>query len=368
MMMKQRIVLLLTVCVLRWAATTSQIEYKESGLEKTRVSAVHRKRLDFAWAALADWSRQQKTSYGEWWKHPDSANQISTEFLDYIHDTGRHRIWAGRHAILAVQARYRFLKGKLKRAWDSLSSWQLEIPLNSRLPIPLVVLQAFFRVCLSWSMDVPELSCYLIPLAILSRLAFYAMLRVGDVEKLCVHDIYIQGLTDAFMPLVVALLGPKNKASMGSAQFGTCRDKSTADWLAWLVQALPNAARIWPAPKSRFNKWFKLVLDRLGLKRLRLRASSSRPGGTTYYFMMGATTGQLRNWGRWKTEQSCSVYIQEAMASLVWGRLSTADEMRLSQLARASAFAWEHPPKVSAAVLLSEHLAQWPLIQTKRPG
>ena len=42
---------------------------------------------------------------------------------------------------------------------------------------------------------------------------------------------------------------------------------------------------------------------------------SLRPGGATYYYLVGGEIRRIRFWGRWSNETSLDHYIQKAMSA-----------------------------------------------------
>ena len=59
-------------------------------------------------------------------------------------------------------------------------------------------------------------------------------------------------------------------------------------------------------------------------------------------YISGVATNMLKFRGRWKTDSSIEVYIQEAMARLTPSRLP--DPTLYTSLARGSEFQWQSPP------------------------
>ncbi len=53
--------------------------------------------------------------------------------------------WVATHAVLAIKTQRRELKGRLRGAWDSVSSWNLMRAVNFRVPLPRVLRMALER-------------------------------------------------------------------------------------------------------------------------------------------------------------------------------------------------------------------------------
>jgi hypothetical protein len=60
-------------------------------------------------------------------------------------------IWRARIAILGVQLAAREMHGKLKRAWDALACWQLDLPVTNRIPVLVELASAMALVLAGWA-------------------------------------------------------------------------------------------------------------------------------------------------------------------------------------------------------------------------
>ena len=100
---------------------------------------------------------------------------------------------------------------------------------------------------------------------------------------------------------------------MGRSQFAVCYDGPTARWAKWWVAGLRPDRRLWTAPAPLFRALLRSVLSRAHLSHLRLSPASLRPGGITERFISGVSVARLRFAGRWASEASLGVYIQEAL-------------------------------------------------------
>ena len=336
-----------------------RLEISEVSLERSRTSATYRKRLEQALAVLLIWVASSTFATASWLEDPLLANQVVCEWVQHIYSTGG-KISLARHGILAVQTARRELKGKLGRPWDALKSWQLKLPLKSRVPMPEILLRAFFvfslAEALTSSKDLDTLSSF--AFAILVRLGFHCLLRPAELLKLTAGDIRLP--VSAYEPrrAVVRLLDPKNRSSLGRFQFVMVDDESLVLWLEWFLAGADASARLWPGSSAKFAKRFRHTLARLGLLRLPITPGCLRPGGATRSFLEGSSISTLKYRGRWRQESSLEVYIQEAMSHLLATDLSQQEHDSIHSLLSSAQQQWDFPPHLPWSHYFSRG-AQW---------
>lgn len=107
-------------------------------------------------------------------------NELLVVYLQHLFDSCR-ALWFDEHAVLATHTRWRSLKGKLRRAWDSISACRMSQPITSRVPIPKRILDEFsyYAVICAMSGDAalrPLWWCFTVRL----RVSFEAPLRPRD--------------------------------------------------------------------------------------------------------------------------------------------------------------------------------------------
>ena len=325
-------------------------QVREVDLEVQRTSAKYRQLLHDALVLLKLWISQSRWWDTSWEDNGMLASQILCEHVQWLRDTGRG-ISAGRHAILSAQTAFRCLKGCLGRAWDCISSWKLQCPLRSRIPMPLLIMQAMFLMSIANGLTAMRNSERLaaFSFAVLVRLGHHCLLRPGEILKLVVADIRLpnarasaaQGEPEV---AILRLRDPKNKASLGRFQFALVKDISIVRWLAWLVSDCPPEMRLWPGDGRRFSLLFRQTLSSMGLTRFGLTPGSLRPGGATLAFMSGSTVSELKYRGRWKVESSLEVYIQEAMSHLCVCELADHEHSVLTHMLSMGVSQWQQPP------------------------
>ena len=100
-------------------------------------------RLEQALADLLFWVSVSCSASSNWLEDLVLTNQVLCEWIQHVYESGG-KISLARHGILSIQTARRELKGKLGRAWDALKGWQMRTPLKSRVPIPKLLMRAFF--------------------------------------------------------------------------------------------------------------------------------------------------------------------------------------------------------------------------------
>ena len=215
------------------------------------------------------------------------------------------------------------------------------------------ILRYIFIVCVSWALERTDASMHLFCMAVSIRVAFFALLRPGELLGLKGWDIRLPSVFEAVCSAVLAIRSPKTKHRHGRVQFALLQDEGTLRWLRWLVDQLPTRARLWPVGRDKFVSLFRQLLRRCGLERLGLSPSSLRAGGATRLVLLGCDLGRVKFLGRWQSEKTLAAYIQEAGAHLTWLRLGPLEQSTIQQVLLEGHSVWEGPPALSWPLLFS---------------
>ena len=123
-------------------------------LKTRRVSGTYAKLLASAFAVLRAWSLREfpAQTFGDL----EVLDQHLTEFVEAYYArykesnerTQTKAISLVRHALLAVQHEYRFVQGRLRTAWECLFTWEIEMPVRTRVPVPENLMLACAVWCL----------------------------------------------------------------------------------------------------------------------------------------------------------------------------------------------------------------------------
>ena len=312
-------------------------------LERERESAAYITKLKIRFHVFLFWVASSAWATTSWWLDDPLCDQVLCEFISMLYSQGE-KIWKARLTVLSVQTAHRHLRGNLPRAWDSIKSWQLKNPLNSRVPMTIDICRAFFGMSLALGLMAPEQASLYLCFSVLSRVAFHCMLRPVELLRLTAGDVRLPHSDYEPESAVLCLQDPKNKASLGRYQYVMVHDPGLIAWLAWLIACMPSHLTLWPSSRSKFAKLFFDLSSRLLVDHLGLTLGSFRAGGTTFLHLSGVAINILKFRGRWKTDSSMEVYIQEAMARLTLSRLPDTTLNTISSLARGSDLQWQSPP------------------------
>ena len=229
---------------------------RETQLDKSRTSAVYRDRLDKGLRLVLGHLASKDAGI----LAKLAANQVSNvvldqwvcEFINMSYEDKRP-FWVIKHSVLALQSAYRFLRGKLPRAWDCIGSWEATRSARSRTPVSREVLDFLSSAAFSWALVVPSVAPRMIPLSILIRVCFFGLLRPGEMLKLQVRDVSIDHNTNDNLVAIVALEAPKTRHHSGRNQFAIIDDMRTVCWLRWMMIGLPDSVRLWPSSIQAFR-------------------------------------------------------------------------------------------------------------------
>lgn len=256
-------------------------------------------RYERAFSLFILFLRAQKMQLAASFELLDSQVQC---YLDSLWNDGESLSLAG-DTLSALQHFQPSAKRHLNGSWRLLKTWQLhELP--SRAPPftwgTLLVLLGHFH----------EMS----PVAALGiHLAFRALLRTGELLALESKDIVIShDLTTAVLHLGLTKTGQRNPAA-GSVNI---TDVALVTRLKQWQQSLHHSQRIIPWSPSRFRQLFHIALEKTGLTRFSFKPYSLRRGGATDLWLSSQNYALVAHTGRWSSERTLKVYIQDSVALL----------------------------------------------------
>lgn len=248
-----------------------------------------------------------------------------------------------------------------------LTFWRGTLSFRKRAPMHEDMLKAAFAICLSLAFDGAKDIGWILPFAILMRLGFYALLRPGEMQALRAGDLRFVWSAGVLLTLC-AIRDSKNKGAFGRLQFSICWDTATSLWLQWLIKGMPCDCRIWSSIGPRFREIFRRIMKLTGRDALGLTPASLRPGGTTFYFLLGIPIANIRYLGRWRSETSLSFYVQEVMVFFIWSQLDEEAEAAISGIIELSLDSLSRPPSMSWFHLFSR-ARQWQALNRRpQPG
>ena len=197
-----------------------------------------------------------------------------------------------------------FTKRQIPTAWRLYKTWRkLEAP-NRAPPLtkPLVYALAHYA-----------LLHHDLPLAGILLLAFFALLRTGEVLTVQIDDLLLD--TDSG---VVRLGSTKTGKRNNAGETVAFEDPFTLDVLHELIllrkRQFGSKAFLWVLSSQGFRYRFDHLLRRFGLQSLNFRPYSLRRGGATHLFQETKSMEVPLLKGRWGSSQVAKIYIMDGLS------------------------------------------------------
>ncbi len=312
-----------------------QLNRQTVDLQRDRLSAGYRKTLDASFDRLTIWCTVQGRPLPETLENDVAA--INNLVVDHVQFLFREQygLSAGRHAVLAVQTKFRSLRGRLTVAWDSIRSWEQLAPISLRVPMPALVLQAMFTFAmLTGFTSVGKAARDWISFGVGLITCFDGLLRPGEWALLTAGKALMPSSRLARINGrgLLTIVNGKNRRVFGRIQIAMVDSPQVVSWLTWLCNGMEGHMRLLPGGAAAFRKYFKLTCEALGLTSLKLTPASLRAGGATARFARGQELAQLKWWGRWASLATLEHHVQEAAALMVMMTLEDSTLDRLEKI------------------------------------
>ena len=331
----------LLFCSVSRGSVAAPLAPNSLNLQEARVSVAYRHVLDGALARLKTWCAVQGEEQPE--TFCNDAFQMAdllVRHVQYLYEN-QFGVSAARQCILAVQTKYRHLRGKLTKSWDSVKSWEMIAPISLRVPVPFMILDAMFATALLRGFHATGTAARdYISFAVCLLLGFHSLLRPGELailtpRKIALPDARLHTLVTSGL---VTITNGKNRRVFGRVQIASLCDSRCIAWLSWLMAGMDLDARLLPGGDGKFRSIFAQIVKDLDIQDMGLTPASLRAGGATHYLSTGILDlGQLKFRGRWAALSTLEHYVQECTATLVMLRLADSTLDRLESLIRFSA-------------------------------
>ena len=245
---------------------------------------------------------------------PTSKNAMDPlvcDYLEYLWAKGAGRAQAC-DTLAGLQDLQPGLRNHLPGAWRLLKTWAInEIP-NRAPPLPEHVVQAMA----GWAFF-KEYHSFTISLLI----GFYTMLRTGELSGLRGSHL----LSPPRDRQVLISLGLTKGGKRHGAAESVILGYEPAVLLVQRWKRLASASTpLAPSPaawRARFNE----CLAALNLQAYEFRPYSLRRGGATFWFSKHQSLDRILVQGRWHTQKSARLYLNEGLAVLATMRLPPTD-------------------------------------------
>jgi len=283
-------------------------------LQRDRTSVQYQQRLHMAGARLLQWCLLTCCSLENAAKDPQQINDLLILYLQHLYDRGK-AFWWGPHSILYVQTRWRSLKGHLRQAWDSVSTWKMEQPVRSRVPFRYELVQAvsYAAVLHAVALDCEKAALWW-SLAVVLRLGFFGLLRPKEICQMRIGHVVTPGpgVFRSLSCVVLSIIEPKNRMAMGRLQVRLVRDLPAVLWTSWFVKDQDEHNLLWPFGPAVLRTSIQQLLKYLNLHNLGLCPSGLRTGGATALLEQGTSIASIRFAGGWASDRNLAYYLQEA--------------------------------------------------------
>jgi hypothetical protein len=331
---------------------SSRVRSSSLDLQRDRISPAYRQRLEVAGERFKRWCHQRRINLADASQNPPYMSSLLTDYLQQLFDEGAAYWWA-LHAVLYVQTEWRPLRGYLTRAWDSVSTWRLHMPVSSRIPLRYELVQALcFAAVLFGSTFEPVLASVWFGFAAVLRFSFFGLLRPKELYTLRIADILVprRGTHSLLQCAVATIREPKNRAAGGRLQVRLVRDEIAVAWLAWVIAERPLTDLLWPFGTGGFQRALRKLLKFTGLHTLGITPGSIRAGGATALLEQGLSVANIMFAGGWSAEATLRSYLQVAEAAQVLLRLDPPQSLWLEHFVKSFAFL-EVPPAATYSQL-----------------
>ena len=239
------------------------------------------------------------------------VDPLVCDYLEHLWCTGAGRGLAC-DTLAGLQDLQPNLRYHLPGAWRLLKTWSInELP-NRAPPLPEHVMQsmvgwAFFKGHVAFGISL--------------LVGFYAMLRTGEVLGL-VNSHMLSSPQDRQVLISLGLTkGGKRQGAAESVVLGYEPAVNLVQlWKKHVSLSTPLASS--PAQwRSTFNE----CLEALKLDSFQFRPYSLRRGGATFWFGKHQSLDRILIQGRWHTQKSARIYLNEGLAVLATMRIRKTD-------------------------------------------
>ena len=228
------------------------------------------------------------------------VDRVAAQYIEHLWEEGESKYLA-QDTLSSLQHFEPQLKRKLLESWRLIRAWQQhEIPTRAP-PLTLVTL----ALLAGWFQHhFPELGLSLL-------VAFHGLLRTGELFSIQAKHIICTG------DLCVLHLGQTKMGARNASTESTSFKHREVSLLlqAWKSVHSPDAFLVSISPTS-FRQWFARALVATDLHRVPYKPYSLRRGGATQVFLETQSYAAVCQRGRWSSERTTRVYIQDSVALL----------------------------------------------------
>eukprot|EP00438_Fugacium_kawagutii_P032685 Skav221346 [mRNA] locus=scaffold1845:125657:130120:- [translate_table: standard] len=234
-----------------------------------------------------------------------------------------------RQLLAHCSKKYPQVKPVLGPAWETVSKWELQEPIQRRPPIPKPVLLAMASVALSWGW---------VRWTAVTLAGFFSVSRLGELLRVKRSEILTPSdLLQSEKIIYIRFSTPKTRRRGARIQYTTIEDAEVVRFLCKVWNGLEPTAFLYPASQSAYRSRWDAVLKALRISsEFGLTPGGLRGGGAVYLHRSGLKLTELMWRMRLQHAQTLGYYLQETVAVSLLPSLPTAVRLRVQ--ARSEAF------------------------------
>ncbi len=232
-------------------------------------------------------------------------DEVVCEWIHSMWETGEPLLTIG-DALSALHYFQPFTRRGIPHAWKLFATWRkIEVP--SRAP-PLT--EVLVR-----SISAYELQHNRLEMATCLLLAFYALLRTGELLALTTEDVLLGSKA-----AIISLHSTKTSKKYAAHDAISVQDPFVLELLRTLLQVRKDLGLVrlglWSGTHQHFRNRFRRLTEIYGLENHRFRPYSLRRGGATYLFQETGSMELVLTKGRWESSKVAKMYISDALSYL----------------------------------------------------
>jgi hypothetical protein len=212
-----------------------------------------------------------------------------------------------RQLLAHVQKLYPQVRVFMTPAWDTVSKWELQEPMQHRPPVPEPVLMAMITVALAWKWRrwaAATLAC------------FYSMSRIGEFLRVKRHEVLTpRDLLHDESIIYIRFSAPKTRRRGAKVQYSTVVEPMVVSFLCKVWDELGPNELLYTGSAGAYRSRWNAVLAKLQIGRtFRLTPGGLRGGGAVYLHRKGLPLSELMWRMRLQHAQTLGYYLQETAA------------------------------------------------------
>lgn len=199
------------------------------------------------------------------------------------------------------------LRPYMTQAWDTVTRWEVQEPIQHRPPLPEPILAAMVALALSWKW--PRWSA-------VTLACFYSVSRIGELLKVKrKHVLTPRDLLQTELVLYIRFEAPKTRRRGARIQYSTVKEPDVVRFLCAIWDSLSPNELLYPGSQSSYRGRWDAILRKLEIeKRHQLTPGGLRGGGAVALHRRGLALVDLMWAMRLQHSQTLAFYLQETSA------------------------------------------------------